>query len=211
MIRCCVVAFVGEAGEQSVHRCASHSTCAAFAGQVDVFYGVNRDPQRAGFDTLHIPLDLALTVDFPVCRATITYGGTGYRAAMGWIQTITHSDRDGAPDETDVDLFPVQEAANSPFVTFGYAPTFFDAPANPTDPDMTWTARTFLTVCADAVRTQRVGALLGFRWGYALRGGQVTPLPLRATTTAEWNDQALALQERYLHWEFKQGVATGTE
>src|SRR5690242_387238 len=54
-----------------------------FAGQVEVFYGVNRDPLRAGFDALHIPLDLTLTMGFPVCRATITYEGTGYRAAMG--------------------------------------------------------------------------------------------------------------------------------
>jgi hypothetical protein len=148
---------------------------------------------------------------FPVCRASITYAGTGYRAAMGWIQTVTHSNREGAPDETDVDLFPVQEAANSPFVIFGYAPAFFDAPANPTDPDMTWTARTFLAVCADAVKTRRVSAVLGFCWGYTLHGGHVTSLPLRSAATEEWGDQALLLRHLYPQWEFEQGVATDAE
>jgi hypothetical protein len=183
-----------------------------YDGLVTVSYGEERDPAFWGFDTpglLFQSLDLELAKGFPVCEARIAYEGPGYHALMGWIQFITHRDPAiGVEVEATVDLFPMLSDADSPFVVFGYAPTFFDAPANPDHGTLDWIADTFLAVCPDVVRTQTVAALLGFRWGYALRKAQATPLPLQALNLDAWELQRPLLHTHYPHWRFLPGFAT---
>jgi hypothetical protein len=177
------------------------------AGQVTVFYGANRDPRAVGFDVLHLPFDLSLTEGYPVCRMTITYGGSGYRAYMGWLQLITNRDPVTGKVETSIDLMPIHDGVDSPFAVFGIAPTFFDAPANPDHATEDWIADTFLTVCPDVARTRQVAALLGVRWGYALREQRATPLPLGPIAAQEWDHHLPLLRGLYPKWEFLPGFA----
>jgi hypothetical protein len=165
-----------------------------------------------GFDTpglLYQPFDLELAKGFPVCEARIAYAGPGYRALMGWIQLITHRDpTTGAEEEATVDLFPMLSDLDTPFFTFGYAPTFFDAPANPDHVTEDWIADTFLAVSPDAARTRTIAALLGFRWGYALRDTRATPLPVEALGSETWERRKEPLQTTYPGWRFLSGFAT---
>lgn len=179
-----------------------------YAGQVAVSYARNDDPHRAGYDALNLPFDLALTLGYPTCRATITYDGSGYRAYMGWIQLVTNHDPATGAAETSIDLPPIHWGLDSPFAAFGVAPTFFDAPANPDHETEDWLADAFLAVCPDVARTRRVAALLGFRWGYALRQRHAEPLPLAANTPDAWDQHLPLLRQRYPRWEFLPGFAT---
>jgi hypothetical protein len=179
-----------------------------YDGSVAVYYGVNRDPHLTGFDLLNLSFDLALTIGYPTLRATIDYDGPGYRAYMGWVQLITNRDPATGAAEVGVDLSPIHEDLESPFAEYGAPPTFFDAPANPDHETEDWIADTFLAVCPDIARTRRVAALLGFRWGYALRERHPTPLPLERTGVAVWDQHLSVLRERFPSWEFLPGYAT---
>lgn len=178
------------------------------AGRVAVYSGVNDDPRRTGFDLLGLPFDLALTRGYPTIRAAITYEGTGYRAYMGWIQLITNRDPATAEATTSVDLPPIHWGVDSPFFTFGSAPTFFDAPANPDHETEDWIAEAFLVVCPDVARTRRIAALLGFRWGYALRARRPTPLAVEPAGANAWDAHLPLLREQFPDWEFLPGFAT---
>jgi hypothetical protein len=132
-----------------------------YSGRVAVAYEENRDPHSVGFDALGLPFDLALTVGYPTCRATVEYAGPGYRAYMGWIQLVTNHDPATGTETVSNDVLPIHRDIDSPFVTFGVAPTFFDAPANPDHDSEDWIADTFLVACPDVARTRCVAALAG--------------------------------------------------
>jgi hypothetical protein len=174
---------------------------------VDVYYARNEDPHRAGFDALNLSFDLALTIGYPTCRATISYDGPGYRAYMGWIQLVTNRDPVSSAVKTSIDLPPIHAETDSPFFPFGISPTFFDAPSNPNRETEDWIADTFLAVCVDVARTRRVAALLGFRWGYALRQYKPEPLPLAANGADVWDEHLPVLRERFPGWEVLTGYA----
>jgi hypothetical protein len=108
------------------------------SGRVHVELLRNTDPVRLGHALVAIGFDEERFRGFPVVRASITYSGEGLRAAMGWIQVVRHiaADRLG---EVAVDRFPLGPE-DSPLYTYGYLPTFFDAPANPDHPDGVWQA-----------------------------------------------------------------------
>jgi hypothetical protein len=178
-----------------------------YGGHVSVVYEVNRDPRQLGFDLLDVPFDLALAAGYPVIRAAISYGGSGYRAMAGWIQLVTNRDPATGAQETSIDQFPIHGDVDTPFAEFGYAPALFDAPANPDHVTEDWIADTFLAVCPDIARSRRVAALLGFRWGYALRERRPTPLPLAASTAAAWDAHLPLLRQHYPTWEFLPGFA----
>ena len=60
-------------------------------GKVSVYYGVNDDPIKVGFDVLPgIPFDINVSRGYPVINARIEdYAGSGYRMFCGWIQIVT--------------------------------------------------------------------------------------------------------------------------
>lgn len=178
-----------------------------YDGRVAVYYEANTDPARTGFDALHLPFDLALTLGYPTLRATVEYAGTGYRAYMGWIQLITNRDPATGACEVSVDLPPIAHGTDIPFAEFGPAPTFFDAPANPDHVTEDWIAETFLAVCPDIARTRRVAALLGFRWGYTLRERKPALLPLERLHAIAWDGSLGQLRAQYPTWEFLPGYA----
>ena len=178
-----------------------------YNGRVAVAYEENRDPHHVGFDALGLPFDLALTVGYPTCRATVEYAGPGYRAYMGWIQLVTNHDSTTGAETVSNDVLPIHRDIDSPFATFGVAPTFFDAPANPDHDAEDWIADTFLVACPDVARTRSVAALLGFRWGYALRERHAQPLPVERINSNVWDRHLLLLRTQYPMWEFLPGFA----
>ncbi len=178
-----------------------------YEGQVTVFYRENRDPHRAGYDALDLPFDLTLTEGYPTCLATVTYAGQGYRGYMGWIQIVTNRDPATGAEIASNDMMPMHEDVDSPFATFGYAPSFFDAPANPDHETEDWIADAFLVACPGIARTRRIAALLGFRWGYTLRAKKAAPTPIAIVDAATWDSHLPLLRERYPSWEFIPGFA----
>jgi len=127
---------------------------------------------------------------------------------MGWIQVVTVKETGSDTIWAEPDLLPMCWGLDNPFFAFGHAPTFFDAPGpNPPRIDETWTVDTFLAVCPDIGRNREVAALLGFRWGYALKAARPTPLPLTQGDSHYWDSACGFLRERFASWEFKPGFA----
>lgn len=178
-----------------------------YDGLVRINYRENHDPHSAGYDALALPFDLTLTEGYPACYARVGYDGQGYRAYMGWIQIVTNHDLATGSETTSNDMMPMHEAVDSPFATFGYAPSFFDAPANPDHEDEDWIADTFLVATPDVARSRRIAALLGFRWGYILRAKKAVPTPIETIEATTWDSHLPLLREQYPNWEFLPGFA----
>jgi hypothetical protein len=132
---------------------------------------------------------------FPVCTAALTYDGEGINAFFGWIHVIT------AVGEVTVDLLPNLDQTD-PFYTYGYLPTFFDAPANPGHPDGTWRADTFLVLVPDVVRSRVVVPVAGFSWGYDLSASRPTVLPATELQTDDWAEHRDLLEASHPVWVF---------
>ena len=93
-----------------------------------------------------------------------------------------------------------------PLSTFGYLPSFADAPANPHHPDGSWRAFAFLIAVPDLVRVREVFPVAGFGWGYRLRGTR--PVELFAPTPAGtdvWETWRPLLSELHTRWSFLPG------
>ena len=200
----------------------SFSNCAAelipfklkgYNGKVSVYYGVNNDPIRAGFDSLAgIHFDLQLSRGYPVIHARIeNYEGTGYRMFCGWIQMITSVYRDSqGHSETFIsaDTAPAFDGMDNPFAAYGYLPQLFDAPCRNLGnyAELRWTAHSFLTTVPLRSRDEEITWLAGFRWGYLennIPDDQPILLPLEVTDAKVWNQHLAFLQQQYRHWRFK--------
>jgi hypothetical protein len=105
------------------------------SGSVEVAVEPNKNPE-----SLAQP---PFAKDFPVCTATVTYAGEGYKAAMGWVQLVSSTDGAGAWQEFEMDPFEPLGPSTHPFCFFGFAPVLFDAPARPSRLDLDWSAETF--------------------------------------------------------------------
>lgn len=177
-----------------------------YDGTVRVFYAANSAPERWGLGLLNLPFPIERTRGFPVIQAAITYAGPGYHAMMGWIQIVTVRDAASGQSSASLDLFPIQEPHETPFAPFGMTPTLFDAPGpNPPRTDETWIAETFLAICPDVARTRHVVALLGMRWGYELRAGEATSLPVEVLDASAWDTHLPLLRREYPRWTFDAG------
>lgn len=171
-------------------------------GRVTVAYGVNRDPARWGFGLFDLPFDPALVVGFPVCAARVDYPGEGYLAAMGWVQVVTVEPA-GEPAWAAIDVAPMHWGVDTPFAVFGSSPAFFDAPGpNPPRADERWTADAFLAVCPDGLRSRRVEPVVGFRWGYDLRGARAAPFPPQPAAADDWRRCRATRQAAHPTWGF---------
>jgi hypothetical protein len=175
-----------------------------YAGSVLIRYGANRDAAALGFGELGLPFPIELTHGFPICEAEVEFAGSGYFAAMGWIQVVTvEATLPERMSFAEVDRYPAMRSADSPFVTFGHLPRFFDAPGpNPPRTDETWTAEAFLAICGDVARTKQVQPVLGFRWGYRLAGMRATPKSLEIAGEADWMRCTAALKNQFPNWEY---------
>ncbi|HWD81400.1 MAG TPA: hypothetical protein VG497_21040 [Kribbella sp.] len=138
-------------------------------------------------------LDASAFRGFPVCTASVEFGGAGINAIFGWIQVV---DNGGS---VSVDLLPNLDATD-PFYVYGYLPTFFDAPANPDHADGVWRAETFLVVVPDVIRSRVVSPVAGFGWGYELRGGR--PALLDVVEVDGWGGRRDFRASRHPKWVF---------
>jgi hypothetical protein len=192
-------------------------TLKGYDGKVAVYYGVNDDPIRVGFDSLTgLNFDIDLCRGYPVIHARIkSYEGSGYRTFCGWIQVVTSvyldsHERKNAQAETfvSVDVAPVFHDSDIPFASFGNCPQLFDAPCLNLGKyaELIWTADTFLTTMPIRSRNDEISWLLGFRWGYMetdIPDRAPRLLPLEVTATQVWNSHIPFLQKQYSDWRFK--------
>ena len=174
----------------------------SFDGLVTVDYGANEDPRRWGYHLLRLPYDTAVAEGFPVLRATVSYDGEGYAAAMGWIQVIRYAgDGVGEDEVVEVDHPPQLSDAGTPYYCWGTRPSFFDAPSM-TREDVTWIADAFLVASPDALMTKTIQAVCGFRWGYTTRRQPPELLPVEPTGAGAWESATVVLREHYPAWNY---------
>ncbi len=185
-------------------------------GKVAVYYGVNDDSVRAGFDAIPgVSFPIELCLDYPVIHAEIdSYAGSGYRTFCGWIQIVTRDCRRTAEDgdsryaEASIDLAPSIEPLGMPFASYGPAPQLFDAPClNLGDNyELKWIADSFLTTVPARSRDLGIERLLSFRWGYVEYDERaqkpVTLLPLEVTGPEAWNAHLPLLEREFPKWRF---------
>jgi hypothetical protein len=167
------------------------------SGSVEVSVEPNTDPEALGCSPF--------ARDFPVCTATVAYGGEGYRAALGWVQLVRSTDGASAGEAFEMDPFEPLGPSPHPFCFFGFAPVLFDAPARPTREDMDWTAETFLCFVAMDSNQREARAILGFSWGFSIRKKAIVlRAPARLAAT-EWNRHQEFLRHEHPTWAFASG------
>ena len=174
------------------------------AGEVQIDYGVNEDPDRWGYPVLALEsFDLERARGCPVIEAKIRYPGEGYAAVMGWIQLVRHRPRGASGPEVLVDVAPQMHAvdAGMPYFAFGPRPVFFDAPGTD-DRDYDFRAHAFLTASPDAVMSPVIEPLCGFSWGYDVVDANPQIAPLKQAGREEWSWMRSQLEERYPGWTF---------
>lgn len=188
-----------------------------YNGEMSVYYGVNDDPMKVGFDSLPgLPFDINLSRGYPIVHARIeNYEGSGYRMFCGWIQIVTSvymdsHDKEKARSETfvSVDVAPAFQESDIPFASYGNLSQLFDAPCLNLGnyAELSWTADTFLTTVPVRSRDEEISWLLGFRWGYVENDiPDVKPalLPLEVTDEWIWNKHIAYLRKKYSSWRFK--------
>jgi hypothetical protein len=167
------------------------------SGSVEVTVEPNRNPE-----SLAKP---PFARDFPVCTATITYAGEGYKAAMGWLQVVRSTYGAGAWKEFEMDPFEPLGASTHPFCFFGFAPVLFDAPARPSREDLDWSAETFLCFVPMDVDRRETRAILGFSWGFSIREGAISLTPPTRLAPLEWDKHHPLLRREHPAWSFAKG------
>jgi hypothetical protein len=174
---------------------------AARAGEVAVSYGENDDPARWGYDLLGLDFAWEVARGFPVFRADVEYTGDGYAAVFGWVQVVWMSVAGEPKTRVMVDVAPQLIGSGFPYVSFGVEPTMFDAPST-THHDVAWIARTFLTASPDRLMTRVVAPVVGFRWGYTVKDGDVTVAALDPASDNDWLEAQAVIAAQFTDWEF---------
>jgi len=173
---------------------------------------VNRDPKRMGYQHLDLPFDgVATARGFPALTAHVSFDGRGYTAIMGWIQVVRISaDPSDDRDAYLLDLPPMFGDVAAPFLGFGPNPSLFDAPSMVRKHGrLKWIAHSFLCASPGVLMKSVVSALVGFSWGYELRGdGKPHLLAPRKLVAADWNRHLPLLRGRCPGWRFRPGLAS---
>ena len=165
---------------------------AGHPGSVEVEVGPNRNPASLG--------TREHARGFPYCRATIDHPAPGYTGAIGWVQLVADSHRGG---EFEIDPYEPLGPVTHPFCFFGFAPTLFDAPSRSHRDDMKWLANSFL---CDLVAPDRVGAILGFSWGFSIRAGEIEIKPAAVLGAEDWDRHLSVLHSAFPRWSFGPGL-----
>jgi hypothetical protein len=188
-----------------------------YTGIVAVYYGLNTDPVKAGFDCLAgLNFDMEQCRCYPLMHACIkSYAGSGYRTFCGWIQVVSsrtmpvHA-RAKAQAKTfvSIDVAPALGRSDLPFAAYGNLPQLFDAPCHNLGKyaELQWTADTFLTTVPARSRDEEITRLLGFRWGYVetnIPDQEPVLRPLEVTGAHAWNEHLPYLRKKYGRWRFK--------
>jgi hypothetical protein len=163
-------------------------------GAVDVTLVPNEHPEALG--------SRATGLGFPVCTATVSFEGRGYTAALGWIQVVRPTDSLGDGARFEMDPYEPLGILPHPFCWFGIAPTLFDAPSRATLVDMDWTAHSFLSFIG---APQEVRAILGFSWGFVIRGQAIAAEAVAPLARETWDAHLPLLRREHPAWRFASG------
>ncbi|MET7281701.1 hypothetical protein ABZS29_25930 [Kribbella sp. NPDC005582] len=164
-------------------------------GLISVRVIPNDDPWASGHQLVVPDLNAEAFRGFPICTAGLRYHGQGIEAIMGWIQVVSNG------GTSTVDLVPNLSGVD-PFSSYGYLPTFFNAPANPGHPDGQWRADTFLAVVPDVVRSRVVEPVAAFSWGYELYSGRPELLDVTPLAARDWAGHRSLLEAGHPTWTF---------
>lgn len=159
-------------------------------GRVVVSYERNREPEARGF---------------PVCSATVERPLHGYDSVMGWVQLVRSDDNQSRGERFEMDPLAFLGPLAHPFCWLGLNPILFDAPSRSTLADLDWTARSFLCVPDDLGSGLEAHAVLGFEWGFAIAGGEITLDPPRRLASAAWDELLPVLRNAHESWGFPPG------
>ncbi len=173
-----------------------------------VFYDTTRSPAESGFSALAgWAGERGAGVGFPRIRCELTSRRPGYWAVLGWIQWVTQEYPAGRRAVRLVDRLPSLLDRDLPFHSYGYAPTFFDAPAYNSLPAVDWRASLWLCTVPLLGRDEAVAPLWGARWGYRIvrDGSAPAAYPLRPATSADWSAVRSQLLRRHRAWRFAAG------
>ncbi len=171
-------------------------------GHVSITYARNDDPALVGSSPE--------SAGFPTCDATVDYPARGYDAVLGWVQLVRSDDNASRGDEFEIDPIEFLGDVPHPFCWIGLRPHLFDAPSRAPRRDLDWAAHSFLCVPdggADA--GLEVHALLGFAWGFRIRGEEIHLVPPTRLGPTEWDQHRDGLAARYPAWRFIEGFRVG--
>jgi hypothetical protein len=166
-------------------------------GWVEVTVEPNHDPEALG--------KAANAREFPVCTASVTYRGRGYRAAFGWIQLVKSTDNSSGGEQFEMDPFEPLGRLAHPFCFFGFEPTLFDAPSRDSRASMVWTAHSFLAFIAQDGERLEARALLGFSWGFAIDDSTFSYEAPAALAPSVWDGHRAFLAREHPGWGFADG------
>jgi hypothetical protein len=178
------------------------------SGTVRAYCGTTARAADSGFPALHGWAGRRRAgVGFPTVKCEVDSDRPGYWSTFGWIQWVTQEFPSGRKAVGLVDRPPAFRDRDIPFLTIGYAPTFFDAPAYLSLPAIDWRATLFLCTLPMMSRREAIGPLAGFTWGYRIpeQGERPAPHPLRQATGSDWRSVRTQLQRRHPKWRFASG------
>jgi hypothetical protein len=160
-------------------------------GQVRVQVRVNDDPAAFGCPEI--------ARGFPYCHATVEHPAIGYADVLGWVQLVDSTLRGSG---FHLDYFEQLGPAPYPFALHGWSPTLFDAPHTDEPDDWDFLAHTFLCGLGGELHEFRheVRAVLGFRWGFSRRGGEVESFGPTPLSSEDWDGHRDYLAEQYGEW-----------
>lgn len=142
---------------------------------------------------------------FPWCHADVDYPARGYDAVLGWVQLVRSDDNDSGGRSFELDPLAFLGDVPHPFCWLGLEPQLFDAPSRSSRSDLDWLAHSFLCVPDGPSDRMEAHALLGFAWGFAVRGGAIELVPPYPLTAADWDAHAEHLAARCPDWAFPAG------
>lgn len=148
---------------------------------------------------------------FPTCRATVEPLGKGYADLFGWLQLMDL--KNFTPSELvqhsgggfEFDAFLPLGPAQHPFIYFGLAPTFFDAPHSEEDWD--FRSHTFLCGLGGELHEVRreARAILGFSWGFSKSGTEIEFVGPDPLGPEDWDLHRDHLTGAFPGWKFARG------
>jgi hypothetical protein len=104
-----------------------------------------------------------------------------------------------------MDLYPLFQDLNNPYMFWGAEPALVDAPSR--EPDMEhydWTARSFLRYAPDAAMTKHVVPILGFKWGFRIETYKPYVKKLYQLDLTSWNEHLELFRSKHACWTFDQ-------
>ncbi len=178
-------------------------------GRIDVTTEPNSDPSSLGCDLLVPGLGPEYFLGFPVCTATVTYRGVGYRALFGWLQLVRSTDNASGGAAYEIDPVALYQDLPTPFCWFGITPTLFDAPFRFKDRQLEWDAHSVLCFVPSAAIGREVKAIAAFAWGFDVRDGDVRLRDPRPLVVDDWDQHVGYLSDRFPEWQFASGWHDG--